>query len=77
MKSCSVGRHFGLRAEVSAYLYSLQFQNQLTPAQQVSQQSGHLYANMGMFQTDFVFSISISPFGERRERRGGATAPAQ
>lgn len=63
------GRHFGLRAEIAAYLYQLQFHNQLTPDQLVIQQQGHLYASSGMFQNDFVFSLSISPFGQRSEAK--------
>ena len=62
-----LGRHFGLRAEISAYLYGLQLHPQLTPEQQVLEQQGNLFLSPGMTQNDFVFSLSISPFGRRGE----------
>jgi hypothetical protein len=55
-------RRFGLRAEIATYFYNLHFGDSLTPDQQIAQQQGYLYAPSAM-QSDFVFSLSINPFG--------------
>jgi len=52
------GRHFGLRAQIDDYLYRVKFASGTGPG-----------VSAWKFQHDFVFSLSISPFGRRGERR--------
>ena len=62
------GRRFSLRAEIATYMYKVRVDHQLTPEQQAAREAGYLYASSGTIQNDFVFSLSISPFGRQRER---------
>lgn len=70
------GRGLGLRGEIAMYLYSARFGDRPTFEQQLAQ-GPSLYVPPRVWQDDFVFSLSISPFGGHGGRReNGRTGEA-
>jgi hypothetical protein len=63
------GRGLALRGEFAMYLYSVRFGDQPTPEQlRLLGPSLYTYIPPRVWQDDFVFSLSISPFGRRGAR---------